>query len=389
MSEVAGVVNVVGQWAKDAKQASRLFTTPSLTALTKIFRVEPIGVISKDCLKLDYIGDVTNTMVNLFASYYLQAISMTAQIGDIKILKILDGLNPNRDTDITRLLDSWNIGTESYGDLNEVAASTYKYRFVGTENHRAAQDELLFLGSNGFGLEAKRDKDDGDEDKPNEDPFSVGKVNLNEATNLAVGKQIDVTFKSNDKTLKMPVMIRISFAPLTNGAVTKILTAHGDDITLGERWHKWMAGRITFWRDLVFARDLIAEHKRNLLQDKDGVYKETMNRATANRQVGFMTMNPSLATASNIYVIDSAVARDVERILGGSLTSPRVRDKVFSATYAMLIAVIDPVYERVVIYHRDIAYVTNVSIKELQSNKKGPDIMDIFKSYSLGNAPAF
>lgn len=379
-NEVQGLVNVVGQWSKDAKHYSRLFTTPSLTTLTKIARVEPIGVVSKDCLKLDYINDVTNSMVNIFASYYLQAISLTAQIGDIKIMKILDSLNPNRDATIAGTLDAWSVGTESYEDMGALAANTYKYRFVGTENHRAANDEKLFLSTYGFGLE-----EDNAEEKMKQG-FSVS-TKLNEAVNLAVGKEINVSFKKDDKELKVPVLIRISFAPLTNAAVTKIMTAQSEDVTLSERWHKWMSGRISFWRDLVMARDLIAEHKRNLIQDKDGIYKDSMTRARQNRQAGFVTQNPSLATASNVYVIDTNVARDVERILGGSLTSPRVRDKVFNATYAMLIAVIDPTYERVVIYHRGLAYSTNVSIKDLQASKKGPDIMDIFKSYNLGNAP--
>ena len=63
---------------------NELQKTTSLTEVTNLTNVEPLVVVSSDCLKLDYLPDIMQTLVNLFASYYLQAINLLAVINDVK-----------------------------------------------------------------------------------------------------------------------------------------------------------------------------------------------------------------------------------------------------------------------------------------------------------------
>jgi hypothetical protein len=170
-----------------------------------------------------------------------------------------------------------------------------------------------------------------------------------------------------------------------------MLTVHGNDDTLVERFHAWRSGRINFIRDLVLCQDMIDEHKKALMNDEQGTYSEIMRRVNNSRKYGMLTQNPSLATASNLFVLSYDTALQIEQRLGGKLSNPRVREKMFDATYAMIIAVIDTRYNRAVFYHRGISAATDVSIRELSNSKesKGPDIMDIFKAYQLGNAPSY
>jgi hypothetical protein len=158
-----------------------------------------------------------------------------------------------------------------------------------------------------------------------------------------------------------------------------------------ERVHGVLSGRLSFIRDFVFCIDLIDEWKKANMADDTGTVAEIMRRVVSAKKYGLLTKNPSLATASNVIVISSEVAREVESKLGGKLSNPRYRDKAFENTYAMTIAVVDRDWERVTFYTRGISGSTDMSFKEVKSvaKNKGPDIADIMRGLMIGQAPAF
>ena len=67
------------------------------------------------------------------------------------------------------------------------------------------------------------------------------------------------------------------------------------------------------------------------------------------------------------------------------------REKIFENTAAMIIAVIDPNYERVVFYHNGLRQSSSLGIRDIKVANKGsgPNIMDIFQAYKEGAAPRF
>lgn len=170
-----------------------------------------------------------------------------------------------------------------------------------------------------------------------------------------------------------------------------MLTIKKEDNTLNERYHAWRAGRIGLIKDLILCQDLIDTHRKALMNDDAGVYSQIINRANNAKKFGLLTQNPSLVSASSIFVFSEVIAANIERTLGGKLSNPRIRQKAFENTYAMLLVVIDREWERVIIYHRGIATATEVSIKDIKSmtNSKGPDVTDILRSYIAGNSPSF
>jgi hypothetical protein len=55
----------------------------------------------------------------------------------------------------------------------------------------------------------------------------------------------------------------------------------------------------------------------------------------------------------------------------------------------MIVAVIDKEWSRVTFYHRGLPDATEVSFRDLKVSSKGngPDVSDILKAYTLGQAP--
>jgi hypothetical protein len=372
VGQATTLLHKIGDLANVFNKAKGSYQTISLAEVTKIARVEPLTIISKDCLQLEYLPDVLQSMVNIFTGYYLQAIALQTKIDNVNIRKVLDRLNPDRDF----LMPSF----ESFKDIQTISIENYKFKLPkpGMEAFEVSESSKLEreLPDPAFST--------GDASK---DSYKV----LSEMTNLAVGKMIEVTIQSGEQKVKIPVKINLAPAQLTNQSIVHILALKTEDNSIVERFHKWRSGRIDFIKDLIFCQDLIDEHKRALMKDEGGVYTEIIKRANNAKKFGALTVNPSLVSASNIFVISETVAREVEQKLGGKLSNPRVRQLAFENTYAMIIAVIDRDFERVTFYHRGIAAPTDVSIRDIKSSNKtkGPDIMDVLKSLNVGNAPSF
>ena len=371
------VISTIADVVKGVSHARSYYKDRSLTDIAQVTRVEPITVITKDLMSVEYLPDVLNTVVNVFAGYYLQAVSLLANIDNVKVLRVLDKLNPDRSVE-TALLT-----VESHKFQMQEA---YKYRLP-----RLSLEESM---------EVKLDRN----------VFS--KAVIDEAANLAVGKLINVTIRvsgtardaegniitdnkgkavEDTRSVTVPVSIRLAPALLPVDSVVHLLTLKKDDISFSERWHQWRAGRISFIKDLIFCQDLLNAHRKALMQDDSGVYQEIVRRNAQAKRLGLLTANPSLASASSIFVISEEAAKRIEYELGGSLDNPRIRDKAFENTFSMILVVVDRAMEFVTFYYRNVGASAEVSVKSLKSlNKRnGVDIADVMKALLQNNAPTF
>lgn len=354
----------------------------SLADLTKLTRVEPICIVSRDCVNLEYMPDVMQSLLSLFSGYYLQAIDvLKLRILDVKVIKLLDSLNPNRNDDVGFFIQNQILGTESYQNIS--------------------------LESMKFSLPTKRilSLEDSKETIKNIDT-------INELSNLSVGKLLNVSISLSQTVTKIvknkdgvdtpvteekpysvtiPINIRLLSSVLPNNSIVNLLTRNKEDDSILERYYKWRAGRISFIKDLILCQDLIDEYKRTLATDSDGVISEIFRRVTSSKRYGLISQNPSLNVASNIIVITSETAKEVESKFGGKLSNPKIRNKIFEGTYGMILAVINTDFDRVNFYIRNLGAGTDLSVKEIKTaaKGKGPDILDIFKAINQGMTPTF
>lgn len=345
--------NVVGYYAPK-----------SLTEATKLTRVEPLAIVSKDLANYEYTPDVMQSVLSIFSGYYLQAVSMLTKVNNVEVVKILDRLNPDRDE------SAFLLAAESAGPIaSTLVLENYQYK--------------LPMANKSFAMEAGKDDI----------------IKIDEYSNLSVGKLLNVEIcvggneddKEKAKTVRVPVSVRLATSIVGNPTMLHILAFKTEDTGLVERYHAWRSGRISFIRDLIFCQDLIDEYRRAMHGDESGTIQEIIRRVNNSKKFGILTQNPSLVSASNIFVMSENNAAELEQKLGGKLSSKRIRDRAFENTYAMLIVVVDRDYERVTIYSRGIEAATDVSMKEIRSaaKKQGIDIADVLKTYSQGQTPSF
>lgn len=382
----------------------------SLVNISQPARVEPITMIDQRVLPLPYTGDLLHSLVSLFAGYYLQAAALQMNIGSVNTIRLLDQLNPNRTQQSLLKLsgpglesshtvaDSFmfalprrraKFGLESYGltpNENRTALEAFKDNMSGGAYSASASagSATVSGSSDGEGVDLTLN--------PNQ--LNTGKVefgrnaiqDIHQSAPLSVGKMFEVKVTDGDKTLNIPISVRLQSVPVDSSVLTHILSDGTKNITWKERWNAFRAGELEFWRDLVLASDLVDEHRKALLKDKTGAYKEILARRRGNISKAISSGAPSLATASNLMVLSSATAKEVERKVLGKLSDVATRDKIFKMSYLMILAIIDADNEMVTFYHRGIALPTVVSVKELKVANKGngSDVGDILQKLLLG-----
>lgn len=350
------------------------YTNTSLTQVDKLLRVEPLTIVSKDCVNLPYLPDVMQSCLSIFSAYWLRTASFLMNVQSVRTVRILDKLNPNRD---------------STGFLmeNELSRDGGTKGYLARENFALESMKFSLATPRTLALEA---------DKPN-----TSITTINEVTNLSVGKLFDVNIgqesekgpdgKTQMVTVKAPVAIRLIASIIPNNSITHMLALFSDDISFTERFHSWRSGRISFISDLIFCRDLAREHRKALLSDKTGVFSEVNRRAASAKKFGVLTNNPSMVASSNIYVITEEVAREVESKLGGKLSNPKIRQRVFENTYAMILVVIDRETERVTFHIEGTEQSSSLSVRDIKAQSKGgrnDDVSDLLKAM-LNQQPLF
>lgn len=385
----AGALMAIGAVVKGLLASQK---NDSLVSFTKPFRVEPICMIDQSLEHKPYLGDVLQTALSVFSGYYLQGVSGMANVGNVNVMRMFDTLNPNRD-----------VGSAAASVVDSINGASG----VGMLSMESFANTLPRPGKSGVGMEsfdkiakgaiaAKRALNPQMKDVAG--TFDSGRLGSNEknfraaheSSNLAVGKLLEVTVESEGKTAKFPISVRLATAVVDEEVLIHILGNGGVANDNHERFHRWREGDLSFWRDLVFCQDLIDQHKRILMKDKSGAYAEQARRRSQNRSAGLLSGTPSIGSASAITVVSKDTIERLERDCGRKITDTRFRDTIFDHSMLMLLFIVDPGYETVTIYTRDIDLPTKLSVRELKAANKGggADVGEILKAYRLGMSPA-
>lgn len=397
----------------------------SLIAYTKPARAEPVTLIDARAQSLPYVRDVLNSLLSMYAGYYLQAVQLMVGVDRINVINMLDRLNPDRSGpgfdpefaitalgDLAKKSHMFNKESYAYGlPFPKEPVPSLECYAEGLDPD-AADRFVASLKQRQLSLEAKEMPD---KNEPlTERGMKVGGKTIDQITevpNLAVGKMLELVIsqqgvkayvgsdgKEKTKEVKseatIPVMVRLITNLIPPDVLVHILSDGVKDSGFKERWHAWRSGAISL-ADMLFAVDAIDAHRKVLMHDKSGSYAEIQRRrrnnglVTLRSGIGIGGTKTSIGTASNLVVMTEDTLTELEHAAGMRFSNAAQRNRVFEQSYLMIIAVIDTQWEHVTFYSRGIALPTQVSVAALQNaNKgKGPDVAEILKAYRLGNNP--
>ena len=355
----------------------------SLADISKIARVEPITLISSNLTGTKELYTILHGALNIYAAYYLQAVSiLSAQLSDVRILKILDKTNPDRD--LKTLLTS---GYTAYEDYKETSKNI---KTLSLEN---CKFKLPMLKSDSKELSMEAFGDEPENVLSN----TTKRVETFEKLGAAVGKVIEVEFNvrsdsdSRGQSISMPVVVKLDNMIIPSEVIQGIVTSNKDEVRLGSRFQDAISGRIGFVKDFLLCSDLIKTQKKTMIKDPTGYYSQLLKRINNSRLYSALSGNISLAGISSIVVLSEEDEQEIQRQIGGKLTNQKTRDIVFDNTSAMMIMVVDKEWERVSIYIRDVDGFAQNSFDDFKvmSSAGNNNIGDILKAFSLSSPPSF
>ena len=367
--QVIGGIKAAAGGASTLLQKASAAGVDSLVKYTQPCRVEPFVLVDQALQYEPSLSDALQVLSSVFTGYYLQAVALSTSINGVQVVSRLDNLNPNRSV----LSAVAKYSKEDYS----LSLPTFDSKDVGLESATVVTAAPIPGNANNTSAQGA----------------TASKVaeTVKEATNLIVGKVVEVKFRDGNGEYVMPITIRLNPLITTPSMIKAILGSGAYQFNMKERWHKWRAGEISLIGDLIFCNDLISRHRKLLNQDTHGFYTETIARRGRNAVAAALTSEPSVATASNMIVMSARTAVELERELGANckLADFKTREDAMSATSLMLMMVIDPDYERVTIYTRSIPHATSLPLRELKSLGKGngPDITEIMKALMDRSAP--
>ena len=358
----------------------------SLADIGKIARVEPITLISSNLTGCKDLYNILHGVLNIYAGFYLQAIHiLSAQLTDVRILKILDKTNPDRD--LKTLLSS---GYTAYENFKETKLSK-NIRTLSLEHCKYRLPMLNSDQKSSFATESIWKEED--ESTLN---TSISKLESFEKLGAAVGKLIQVKFnvrnegKTSDE-ISIPVSVKLDNMIIPSEVMHSIVAMNKEEITLGSRFKEALAGRIGFIKDFLLCSDLIKQQKKTMIKDPTGFYNTLLKRINNSRLYSALSGNISLAGISSVFVISEEDELEIQKKIGGKLTNQKTREMVFNNTSAMMLVCIDKSWERVSIYIRDIDGFSQNSFSDFKvmTDKSSDVVSDFMKSFALGNAPSF
>ena len=359
----------------------------SLIEYTAVLRNEPIVMIEDSLVHQAVSSDVLKFLTNLFAGYYLQAVAITNNIGNVNVMQVLDRLNSKRD--VLSNAKAEFVSRESfsprsqYNIVPQISKESAKlmypaYYRPSVESYDEVSTESTIL-----------DNKTGNAPDVNNAAGRDSIKTMSDAPNLATGKIFEVVIENEGKRAAIPVSVRLNPLSCSPGLTQEILSLGDVRNSTIERFRRWREGELEFINDLILCNDLVEKHYSLLKADKHGIYADILKRRRSNRLSALITQSTSLATASSMCIITEDTATEIQMAIGGKLSDPKVRSSVFARCSLMFLVVIDPELQFIRVYHRGIAYPMELTYGEIKNQAKGngPDVMELLKAFSSGNRP--
>lgn len=167
--------------------------------------------------------------------------------------------------------------------------------------------------------------------------------------------------------------------------------------TLSERWRKYRAGEISFWKDFIFARDLVNKQHQALKNDRTGTIGQILTKSRgrlAQYFLGLMGLrDPSHNLASAITIISKDAFDRACKENHIDFNNIRMRNNYFNRTFTMMMVVVDTMYGKVDIYYNGVDYVGTYTFDMVNRvGAKGKDnfnLKEVMTAFSQGMSPRF
>lgn len=345
--------------------------TNNLAEYTKKCRVVSKCILDNKLLNLDpkVLRSILQTELSLYAGFYLTAVNMTAQVGNVSVMRLLDKFST--DSDVLSAVGN-SVWWQSMEGYEYIDPDSIKLPNYSSESFDDDDDEMLkFKGSS----------------KPYDNKDTIQKIN--DESNLVVGKILDVKIVSGDQSVTIPIQIMLSPISMASNDIVTSASFNSSDKTMVGRWRQWRSGEISFFKDYLLALDQVEANRKGLVADKTGVLTAIQSQRSKGILATLLRGYAAPNAVSAMLNISKDTSKQLEYTLRGKLTDFTTRKRYFEGNSLMSLIVIDPQMERFTVFQRGISEYGTYTFDDVKNNSTkttGTDIESILKAYSAGHA---
>lgn len=382
MSEIGSIAEIVVKVHNFFLTVGRYTSrTTSLISDSKPVQVTPLVITDETLRVSEVLPSLNQSILCMYAGFYLQAIAVSTAEAEMHVSSRLEPFGTSVEPAsalLREIVTAENI-KQDYHPINHFTKEPrYKNTSLSQEN---ILDELTTKRQPGT-----------------VNPDDVVKT-LAEKTTMDVGKIVKVTFKKDMKTekgeivtkeLSVPVAIRLLISFSQPDVIMDLLGFSMQDMSAAERRLGYKTGRLSFWKDNIFLRDVYVKFRRNLMRDKAGFFKSTIDRQSSSVIYKMLLGKKSTSGISNLVNISAYTAQRLEDKLGFRLSDYTKRNEMMENTGTMILAVIDDSYRVVRFYLHSIQRPIEAGFDELKRKNKGDNssnIAEIMSALAMGNTP--
>lgn len=320
--------------------------TSSLVDITKPHRIEPIIIISSNLQNNEMLKPMITVLNSFFISTFIHAARILgSEVKEFKASKIIGSLSPSSSG--KRLIDY--VATEDHPVFNP---SAYKNR-------------LPKVGSTKLNYSLESD------------------TPLVEA-GLVQGSVVDVKIvDKNNNPHSMILNFRSIPSFVKSKAIINFVGGRSTDTSFMARINLLRVGKISFWRDFVLARDLIAVDARTRYENDEVALNTIVKRQKSGVLNTLLTGNVNLGTCANFFIITEQEAKEIEAATGQLFETKGTllvnRDTYFENTAAMGFAIIDTDFDTARIFIKGVDAPSEVTLSQLNRGSKD-STTDIIKA---------
>ena len=387
LGTLAGIASTIAM----VKDTWKKGTTPSLTAYTKQANIMSRLYIEDSILRDDICVPLVGVLNQLYVGYILAALNMDACCANGRTVReqfqTVATENQNVVKDILE-----NFGTNKYKPSLEAGPVVEEE----PATQRLPVSRVIEITMQGIQVLSEKESENNSGTVVTDDNGKTS-IDVNGGTqsksNISVAnKQSTYQFKAYLFVQLIPYILK---PEIVDGYIGANFTP-----PISARWKAYKAGEISFWKDFVFAGDLIKKQAKILKKDKDNIIGDMLNRqhsALFKWWEGLFGMaaggHGSHNTANTMLITNKITFDRACRENRINFADKTQRQKFFNKTWSMLICVVDPLYNTVDMYFNGLdvkgtytfAMINKVGAKGSDSF----DLKEVMSAFSQGMSPKF
>lgn len=387
-------IGIVKDFIKDPKQVANTYkddliraakgtyknaTSPGLgmidgniVKLVNTLSVEPIIFTTENARRSSAYRSSVNMMLDIFSGYYIQAFKILTEVYGLDAELSVSLLN-NRNSVISK--------------NNYVSDLFSNESFLISKEQKAKIETTTRVN----GVSSTDDMRSWYMQRSLEIAISVRKREFVESSD-GDGVTNRQTTHMDNYTMIIPITVR---AQVWEVSVDDILNymepTNSIDKGFMARWREWRSGGISLV-DLLFARDLVAEYRKNKIKDSEDIMAVVNKRkVTALVKKASHGYKGFEGLYSMILMSDDDMVR-FNSFVKGDITKPKFKETLLDAASAMLYCSLNDDYERAAFYITDTQLETVIPFNKLEKTagkNSNNDMVELVKAILSGRPMTF